>query len=228
MKPAITLFLLIINLQLSGQILLGELNFEKIPYRKVRNYIYDQVENQVLTIYDLQPTLEKKIVPSEYFSQDIYYLVDEDVNIVWERYIHTSPAKLWDGKRLSFGLLCSKPSKEVIYRGGECTEVDTGQVIYLNLRLLRGVYNLALAFEIIDVDEKSRTIEFSYIEGNKSKGKQCLIFRPTADGKTEIMHSSYFKSDSKLRDKFLYPFFHKRATNEFHRNMRRLIKKNRG
>ena len=225
MKIIALSLILFLNYSLFGQVLLCDLNFEKIPYRKVRNYIHDQVDNQILSIYDLHPTLETKKVPAEYSCQDIRYLIDEDIDVVWEGYIHSSPAKLWDGKRLSFGLLCSKPSEMVVYRGDQNVEVDTGQVIYLNLRFLRGVYNLALAFEIIDLDEENRTIEFSYIEGNKSKGKQCLVFKQTPEGKTEIIHSSYFKSDSILRDKLIYPFFHKRATNEFHRNMRRNIRK---
>lgn len=220
--------LLFLNFNLFAQVLLCDFNFEKIPYKKVRNYIHDQVDNQILTIYDLQPTLEKKKVPEGFACQDIHYIVDADVNAVWERYVQTSPEELWNGKRLSFSLLCSKPSEQIVYSGDESVKVDTGQVIYLNFRILRGVYNLAMAFEIIDVDEDSKTIEFSYIEGNKSKGKQCVVFRPTPDGKTEIVHSSYFKSDSKVRDKYIYPFFHKRATNEFHRNMRKIIKKNQG
>ncbi len=213
------------NFTLYGQVLLGDLNFEKIPYKKVRKYIHHQIENEILTIYDLHPTLESEIVPVEFSSQEISYVIKKDLNTVWESYIKTSPTEAWDGKRVSFGILFSKPSESVIYCGDECEEIDTGQVIYLNLRILRGIYNLALAFEVINVDTENKIIEFSYIEGNKSEGKQRLQFQQKTDGKTEIIHTSYFKSDSKLRDKFVYPFFHKRATNEFHRNMRRIIKK---
>jgi hypothetical protein len=204
--------------------MLEEVNFERIPFKKVCSFINEQIENKVTTIYDLHPTLKRKSVPDEFYCQELHYKIDEDLPTVWKRYIQTSPAESWDGKRVSFGLLCSKPSERVVYRGGEFSKIDTGQVIFLNLRLLRGVYNLALAFEIIDVDEENKIVEFSYIEGNKSKGKQCLKFRPTQDGKTEIIHTSYFQSNSKVRDKFLYPFFHKRATNEFHRNMKKIIK----
>ncbi len=205
--------------------MLEDLNFEKIPYKKVRNFIHEQIDNHVLSIDDLFPTVDSKIVPDEYSSQEIRYVVKEDLNTVWKRYLQTSPAESWDGKRVSFGLLFSKPSEMVVYRGGECSKIDTGQVVYLNLRLLRGVYNLALAFEFINVDVKNKIIEFSYIQGNTSEGKQCLHFVEKPNGKTEIIHTSYFRSDSKLRDKFLYPFFHKRATNEFHRNMRKIIRK---
>lgn len=225
-RAIIILFTLFLNFQLFGQVLLGDINFEEIPFKKVRDYIQEQIENHILTIYDLQPTLERKIIPSEYSSQEMRYIINEDLFTVWKSYLQTSPAESWDGKRVSFGLLCSKASENMVYQGDKCAEIDTGQVIFLNLRLLRGVYNLALAFEIINVDEANKIIEFSYIKGNKSKGKQCLSFRPTPDGKTEIIHTSYFQSDSRMRDKFLYPFFHRRATNEFHRNMKKIIKKN--
>jgi hypothetical protein len=216
---------LLLNCKLYAQVFLGDLNFEKIPYKKVRNYIHEQIENHILTINDLFPTVESNIVPADYSSQEKRYVINEDINKVWKSYIQTSPADSWDGKRVSFGLLCSKRSEKIVYRGGECSKIDTGQVVYLNLRLLRGVYNLALAFEFINVDVENRVVEFSYIQGNTSEGKQCLHFIEKPNGKTEIIHTSYFKSDSKLRDKLLYPFFHKRATNEFHRNMRRIIRK---
>ncbi len=224
MKTIVLSIFLLINCQLHAQVLLDDLNFEKIPFKKVRHYIQEQIDNHIVSIYDLHPTLCKKIIPKEYSSQEIRYMLDENLSTVWERYVNASPAESWDGKRVSFGLLFSKTSELVVYRGGECAEIDTGQVIYLNLRILRGVYNLALAFEIINVDVKNKLIEFSYIEGNKSQGKQCIRFRPTPDNRTEIIHSSYFRSNSKIRDKFIYPYFHKRATNEFHRNMKKIIR----
>jgi len=225
MKAIIIGIGILLNSNLFGQVLLDELNFDKIPYKKVRNFIHEQIDNHVLSIDDLFPTVESNIVPLEYSSQELRYEVNENIDKVWDYYVQTSPAESWDGKRVSFGLLFSKPSEMVVYKGGECSKIDTGQIVYLNLRLLRGVYNLALAFEIINVDVQNRVIEFSYIKGNTSEGKQCLHFIPLPNGKTEIVHTSYFRSDSRFRDKLLYPFFHKRATNEFHRNMRRIIRK---
>ena len=228
MKITALSLLIFLNCNLFGQVQLCNLNFEEIPYKKVRNYVETQVENHRLTMHDLCASLEKSVIPLDFSSQDLYYYVNADINTVWKSYVYTNPAELWNGKRLSFGLLFSKPSDKVVYRSNPCEKVDTGQIVILNLRLLRGIYNLAMAFEIINVDKEKRIIEFSYIKGNKSKVKQCIQFFEMSDGRTEIIHSSYFKSDSEFRDKYIYPFFHKRATNEFHRNMRRIIRKNQG
>jgi hypothetical protein len=85
------------------------------------------------------------------------------------------------------------------------------------------LYNLAVAFEIIAIDVLNREIIFSYVEGGKSQGEQSIQFIDTKDGYTEIIHSTLFKSDSKFRDKFLYPKFHIKAINEFHKNILRKL-----
>jgi hypothetical protein len=46
------------------------------------------------------------------------------------------------------------------------------------------------------------------------------------DERIEIIHVSYYKSDSHFRDKWIYPFFHRIIIKDFHRNMRRLLNLN--
>ena len=67
-------------------------------------------------------------------------------------------------------------------------------------------------------------MEISYIDNNKSRGKQTIQFFDNGDGCTRIVHLSYFKSESSLRDNLLYPYFHNKFIREFHGNMRKLIK----
>ena len=86
-----------------------------------------------------------------------------------------------------------------------------------------GLVKVPVAFEIITVDEKEKVIEFSYMDDNKSKGVQRIKYTTADNGKIKIVHTSYFKSNSRFRDKFMYPFFHKRIINSFHRNMRKLL-----
>ena len=86
-----------------------------------------------------------------------------------------------------------------------------------------GIFNIPVAFEIITVDSAEKVIEFSYIEGNKSRGVQHVKFLDIGGGRTEIVHTSYFKSDSRIRDKWIYPFFHEKIVNDFHRNMKKLL-----
>ena len=64
------------------------------------------------------------------------------------------------------------------------------------------------------------------MQGGKSQGKQTIFFFPTKNGFTEIIHQTAFKSDSFIRDRYLYPYFHRIAINEFHRNMKKSLHEN--
>jgi len=206
-----------------SQVELDDVNFLKIPQKKIHDYIHQQIENNLMTFYDVHASYPKGHSTDGLSSQQKSYLLQNDLSTVRQLYRNSSPAESWEGNRMSFGLLFSKPSRKIIYRGEACDEIEPGQIVYLNLRLLRGIYNLAIAFEIIDVDDENKIIEFSYVEGNKSIGKQRIHFKEKETGQTEITHISYFKSHSRLRDRFLYPYFHKRLTNEFHRKMRKIL-----
>lgn len=215
---------LILSLALSaslatfGQSELSTVNFELIPYKTVQAYIH-QMENNLVSFLDIKPSWTGNA--EGYNSQSKTYKIKGSINDVWAKYKETSPTESWNGKKVMFGFMYSKNQKKPVYGGDNVSQIKPGQVIFLNLKLLK-FYNLAMAFEVLAVDDAKKIIEFSYIEGNASQGKQTLQFVDTEDGNTEIIHSSYFKSDSKLRDK-IYPFFHTRTTNEFHRIMKKLI-----
>jgi hypothetical protein len=206
----------------SQNALIEEVNFDLIPYKTVKTYIHEQVKMNIISFSDIKPSWKNIQNQVAYHTQEKTYLIKENLSKVWEKYRTTSPAKSWNGKKVMFGFMFEKNNNTPIYCGDEKTEIDTGQVIFLNLKLLK-FYNLAMAFEVISIDTDKKIMEFSYIEGNISQGKQSLQFIDTPEGYTKIIHSSVFKSDSKMRDKFLYPFFHTRTTNEFHRIMKRII-----
>jgi hypothetical protein len=133
--------------------------------------------------------------------------------------------EMWNGKSVRFGVLLSKGTNTVINSyNSSFHEIDTGDVYFLNLKLLKGLLNVEVAFEIITIDLKQRIMEFSYIDNNKSLGKQSIQFLDNGAGKTKIVHLSYFKSKSSVRDNVFYPVFHKKFIREFHKNMSSLIK----
>jgi hypothetical protein len=128
---------------------------------------------------------------------------------------------------VSFGLLISKWQNTVMYRNDEYfAGIDTGQVFYVNLKIMKGLYNLAVGLEIVNIDSTNKSITFSYLKGGKSRGEQTIYFVPTRKGHTEIIHQTAFKSNSFFRDRFLYPYFHRIAINEFHRNMKKSVHEN--
>jgi hypothetical protein len=229
MKLFLSLFFFIASLTTHAQKTCPSIDLELIPQRKIRNLIENLLGvNNIQTFSQLQATYHKgqdldgyRLVQSEYYLRE---LPEE----VWRTYQITSPAKSWNGSMVSFGLLISKWEDKVMYRNDkQFNGIDTGQVIFVNLRIMKGLYNLAVGLEIVNIDSTDRSITLSYLKGGKSRGEQTIYFVPTRNGHTEIIHQTAFKSDSFIRDRCLYPYFHRIAINEFHRNMKKSLRENR-
>ncbi len=218
-KYLLSLFLVFGVCSIYAQTELSEVNFDRIPFKKVRHYIQTQMRQNITCTDDLVPSFTKEIIPDSCSEQICTYELPVAMDEAWRAYTSVKPDKAWNGRKARLAMLVNKIKHTIIYPGDACDKIDTGQVVYLNLRVLKGVTNVGVAFEVINIDEQNKVLEFSYLEGNKSLGKQQLYFEETVQGTTQLKHVSYYKSDSKFRDKYLYPYFHKRFTNEFHRNM---------
>lgn len=200
------------------------IDLRKVQSRKVREYIVLRSFDQ-LNDYSLINASCKRDIDESGFNviEESFYL-KKDLSAVWECYRHADPVKMWNGRSFRFGLLICKCSNSVIYANNlYIPDLDTGQVYFLNLRLMKGLVNVPVAFEIINIDTERRIMEFSYINSNKTRGKQVLEFFDDGDGRTRIVHRSYFKSESRLHD-LVYPYFHYRFIEEFHRKMKKLAK----
>ena len=200
------------------------INLEGIPHRKVRKYIEVKKINQMQHFTSIQASWKEGIDKSSFkYCEKTFYLND-NLSHVWKCYNQTNPTNLWNGHFVRFDLMISKCSNSALYFNNPIfPEIDTGQVYFLDLRLMRGLFNVPIAFEIINIDPIRKIMEFSYIKGNKSLGKQSIQFLENGDGRIRIIHGTYYKSDSPFRDHFIYPYFHKKLIKEFHRNMRHLI-----
>lgn len=207
------------------------INLKDIPQRKVRSYLIVHNINKINDFSAIHSSWKKGFINSDFNIQEKNFYLDYGLSSVWECYRHVNSIDMWSGKSVRFGVLLSKPSNSVVYADNPSSpEIDTGQIFFLNLKLIKGLINVPVAFEIINIDQKQQLIEFSYIESNKSKGKQTIQFFDYGDGRTRIVHTSFFKSGSCIRDNLLYPVFHKKFIREFHRNMLELIgrKENKG
>jgi len=201
------------------------IDLEEIPQRKVRKYLISRHIDKMREFSSIKASCRKEGVDSDFHMNEKEFNLQYDLRNVWDCYSNINPGDTWSRNSLQFGLLISKCSNSVTYvRNASFTAVDTGQVYFLNLKLLKGLFNIAVAFEVIDVDQRRQVVELSYIDNNKAKGKQIIEFFDKGDGSTRIVHRSYFKSESSFRDKLLYPMFHKKFIREFHRNMGQIIK----
>jgi len=201
----------------------GKIDMSRISQRKIRSLINNQFEAENITEFnDIQASWHKGQNLKGYrLVQSVYYL-NEPTENVWKAYQSISPAISWNGSMVSFGVLFSKWNNTVLYKNDNYYPgLDTGQIFYVNLRIMKGLYNLAVGLEIINIDSLHRSVTFSYLKGGKSQGEQTIYFIPTKKGNTEIIHETAFRSGSFFRDRYLYPYFHRIAINEFHKNMRR-------
>ncbi len=200
------------------------INLQEIPQRKVRSYMVASKIDQMQSYSLIHSSWKKDANESDFNQNQSVFYLKYKLSAVWDSYRSVIFARAWKGKSVRFGLLISKYPGTVTYADSQYfPEIDTGQVYFLNLKVLRGLFNVAVAFEIIRIDEKSQEMEFSYIDGNKTRGKQSIRFFDNGDGRTRIVHDTYFKSESSFRDNILYPHFHKKFIGEFHGNMKKYI-----
>jgi hypothetical protein len=200
------------------------INLKEVPQRSVRKYIQSRAIDKMNDFSAIHSSWKKGINESDFHVIEKKVYLKKELSVVWECYRNTNLPKSLNRHHIRLGLMISKCSNSVTYtKNLDFPEVDTGQVYFLDLRLLKGLFNVPTAFEITNIDPKQQIVEFSYLDDNKSLGKQTIQFFDNGDGRTRIVHRSYFKSDSWLRDAFLYPYFHKKLIKEFHRNMRHLV-----
>ena len=223
MKQLMVYFFAFNLLTLSAQKRLNDIDLHRIPQKKVREFILQQQKN-VYELREIKPSCLKGEDLSDLNELTYTYVIKDDIQTVWDQYFTTSPAESWNGEMISFGLLFSKRTNYIAYCDDHnFTCIDSGQVFYVNLGILGGIYNLAVGLEVTDVNEKDKYFQFSYLKEGKSKGLQTIKLTETDEGYTSIEHHTLFKSNSPFRDKILYPFFHKRAITEFHRNMEFIV-----
>jgi hypothetical protein len=227
MKLTISYIILIIfssfQMQSYGQLKLDDIKTEQIQQRKIRKFIKNNIQKNKHQFNEIHPSWNRGEDLSLYRKNEMIFYLNSNVQDVWQGYLSTNPSNSWNGRKISLGLLLQKFPGKIYYQNDQIIGIDTGQVYFLNLKLLLGIINIPVAFEIITIDPVEKVLEFSYLEGNKSSGVQQVKFIDINGERTEIKHISYYKSDSPFRDKYIYPFFHKKIINDFHQNMKRLL-----
>ena len=206
-----------------AQTLLNAVDTSKVALPKVMMYVQHQMENGTMYFNQLKPSLEPDETPDGYQLVVREFLVKKNVGDVWNTYLHTGLQKAWNTQKINYAFSYSNHDDALFYRDDSSCKLDTGLIVFLNLKLLFGVKNLAMAFEITRIDPMQKILEFSYLKHNETEGKQQLIFEPTDKGYTLITHLSYYKSRVKTRDR-LYPLVHAQIIRRFHRNMKAIYK----
>jgi len=149
------------------------------------------------------------------------FIIRQRPDLVWDAYMKIHPRDAWTGSMVSFGIQYCTRKNSVQYVHDECSGIEEGQIIILNLRLLWGALNIAVAHQIAEVNHGEMMFKLCYMAGGASTGAQWISLKATPEGYTEVTHDTLYKSNSNFRDTKLYPALHTKAITEFHDSVRR-------
>ena len=194
------------------------IDFAKIQQKKIR---------QLLNTCNLKETTDFNALQvgcsnseeASFSNHIITYLIKKTPTEVWEAYKTASPSQSWNGKMATFGLMFNSDSKPLVYANESSEELKPGQIFYIQLKLLSGLFRLAVANKVVDVDDINKRFTICYIKNGASEGSQYIQLRESIEGYTLVEHKSVFRSKSKFRDRRLYPNIHEKIISEFHENI---------
>lgn len=180
-------------------------------------------------IDQLQATCVEPSELKDYRYHTKTYFIDASVDKVWETYKTVSPAEAWQGNIGSFAFMYCRYTGDFNYIEDDFPGIREGQVIFLNLRFFRGLFNLVVGQEVVEINEQEKVMKFCYLENGASDGSQSVHLYPTPDGRTRVIHQTYYRSDSPFRDQHLYPLLHSMIIKEYHQSIASLAEqKDRG
>lgn len=217
------LLLFILPVIIHAQNDLQQVDMSQIRQKKIRKLIQNQQAMELKYFSDLEASVHEDSDLADFSYYEKEYVIRERPDDVWDNYINSSQTDIWDISKISFGMIYCRDSEAIVYADQTLFGIEPGRIYYINLKFLNGFYSLPVAFEITKVDTDERLIEFSYLKGGKAEGKQIMRIIDSDDGSSRIHHSSFVRSTSGFRDKYLYPFFHNKLINEFHFNMKKII-----
>lgn len=206
-----------------AQVTLNSIDFTRIPQKKIRDLVSDQSLRGIKFFSEWQPSCYNQADSLKYSFQRSSNLIREVIQKVWSKLKSLNPKDEYSGKMVSFGFLYSSRLNKIFYQDDDYKEIEEGEIFFLNLKLLGGVKNVGVAIEVTKVDDVNKTIQLCYLNNGMTEGTQEVKLTGTKEGNTVISQETKYRSNSKFRDKTLYPIFHQKAVNELHNNIRRLI-----
>lgn len=196
----------------------SNVNFRLIKQKKIKQSIkkeklisttdFEQIKSSCLCNEDQKFNTHKKS-----------YLFNFPVEKVWSAYLTTPPKEAWNDKLVSFGMMYESGQQLFHYRNEPMPEASVGQLVFINLHLLKGFFNVAVAHKIMEINESEKLIRTCYVESGASKGTQFVRFYNLGNNQTKVEHITFYQSNSSFRDKHLYPFLHEKIITEFHQNI---------
>lgn len=206
-----------------AQLSINSTDLNRISQKKVRSLLQKQQLDGIEFFSDLKASCYSSQDSISYSFHKSSSTIKERIQNVWNKLKSIKPRDEYRGKMVTFGLLYSSKTDRVLYSDDDYQGIEEGEIIYLNLKLLGGVKNIAVALEVTKVDDESKTIQLCYLNHGMTAGTQQIKLEENTDGNTVICQETRYKNLSKFREKWLYPLFHQQAVNELHKNLCMLI-----
>lgn len=197
------------------------IDFGKIRQEKVKKFMLKHGLDKSAGFQKIKPACYNPAFEASYRKHLETYIIKKNIKTVWNTYKTIHPREAWNGMMVSFGIQYSRSSHSINYLHDTFSEIEKGQIVIINLRLLWGLLNIAVAHEVGEVSEEDYLIKLCYMQSGASEGSQWISLRETQEGFTEVTHLSLYKSKSKFRDTKLYPRLHTRAITEFHASVKK-------
>ena len=223
LRKYILVYLILITGAAQAQTRLSETDFNRIRQKSIRNFLKGQMESGMVYFEDFRPSVTAQTDTSQFDFNVHHFRLRQAVPLAWNTYITAHPAQIWQGKVVSCGFVYSPVSKRVIFADDNYPGLEPGQIFYIEMRVLCGLVKFPVCFMVTKIDESQRAITFSYVSSGPSKGSQTIRLVDDGKGETEIIHSSNHQTENVLRDKTLYPIYHRKAIQEVHHNIRNTI-----
>ena len=220
------LFLFIFSFYASSQNAVDCINPHKIHQKHKNNFIHNKYLDNLSSLDSLQPECYQINESETYRTQDDSFIVEENINTVWQKYKTISLKDAYCGELVSLGFVYSKNKKKIYYLNDDYEGIHEGQIYFIRLNLLGGFKRIIVAYEVTKIDEKKKMMQFCYINNGVSEGSQRIYLYKTKEGFTKVEHKTFYKSHSKLRDQWLYPKFHKKIVSELHHNLMKALSLN--
>jgi hypothetical protein len=206
-----------------AQTRLSETDFNRIKQKSIRNFLKDQIETGIVYFEDFRPSVTALTDSSQFDSNIHRFQLQQTPAVAWNAYLTSHPAKVWQGKIVSCGFIYSQVSKQVIFPDDKYPGLETGQLFFIEMRVLFGLVKFPVCFMVTEINNNERTISFSYVASGTSTGSQTIRLVANGKGETDILHSSIHQTKNLLRDKTMYPIYHRKAIKEIHKNIKNIL-----
>ncbi|MBX2970108.1 MAG: hypothetical protein KF803_12120 [Cyclobacteriaceae bacterium] len=203
------------------------INHDNIDWPKVKKFLADYGITHASDFAKLTSICYDPHDPS-YLRHVKTFEFNHDIHLVWDAYKNISPAHVWSGSMIRFGLQYARYNNSITYPNTQTHDgLQAGQVLILNLCILNGMINICVGHEVMEVNETEKLIRICYLENAASQGSQFIRLSKTGTNGTLVTHETFYKSNSWFRDRILYPGLHTKALKEFHGNVGRYLEEGR-